>query len=438
MKPCVPSLMICAALFVVGGCGSSARPQAERDDAEDRARVTVSVQAVARRTITSTITALGRCDTIPDKLAMLTPLIEGQVTTLLVSRGALVRAGQPIVELDKKLATADLAEKEASRDSLVAALRLLQSTPRVEEQQANKLAIEQSQIATAQAAAVVERLRPLRGRGEVSEQQMFDAERTLKHTQVQQQIAEAQYEVLMLRPRDEAIAEAQSKIAMAEEAVKTAQARLAYFTIISPIEGILESLTCRPGETVAVGATVGEVVDRRNVLIKAWLPVVPSRLTRVGAVARVSATGPNSTAPSGEQQPALDGKVVFVGAVADAQTGNVPIEIAVANSDNVLVIGQVVHVDIDVTESKPTLAVPETAVHDEGDGAAITVVREGKAVVLHPTLGPRAAGWIAVSEADTDLKEGESVVIEGAYNLPTGALVAVVTSSEPAAPTEQP
>ncbi len=124
--------------------------------------------------------AWARCEAIPDHLATLTPAVEGHVHELLVEEGDTVKKGQPIVELDRTVAQADLAEKTATRDGLKASLALLKSLPRPEERRANELAVEQAKVAVERAQATVERLRPLRARHEVSEQQVFDAEKALE------------------------------------------------------------------------------------------------------------------------------------------------------------------------------------------------------------------------------------------------------------------
>jgi hypothetical protein len=62
------------------------------------------------------------------------------------------------------------------------------------------------------------------------------------------------------------------------------------------------------------------------------------------------------------------------------------------------------------------LQVPAAAILDLGEGPVLPVVREGKAVALHPEVGASHDGWVAVS--GTDLKAGEPVIVEGGYNLP--------------------
>ena len=56
----------------------------------------------------------------------------------------------------------------------------------------------------------------------------------------------------------------------------------------------------------------------------------------------------------------------------------------------------------------------------------LVVIRDGKTVILHPKLGLKDDGWIAVS--DTDLKPDEPVVVEGGYNLPDDTEVEVEKS----------
>ena len=384
-------------LLAASGCGSSHTAPTSADDslATDEARVVVHVQRAERRSLAQTVTALGRCEALPERLALLAPVVEGQVQAMLVQQGQHVTAGQPVIQFDSTLAQADLAEKQAARDSLTAALTLLQSLPRAQEQEASKLAIETAKIAVARAEALVERLRPLRTRGEVAEQQMFEAEQTLEEARIQQQAAEAQFNLLMLGPRPEAVAEAEAKIQAAEQAVKASQAKLELHTLRAPIDGVLNSLTCRPGQMIAIGTSVGEIVDHRQVLATVWLPVRDGRLVRDGQTAYVRVASAEAAPPAtAEQRNEVTGSVVFVGRVADAQTGNMPVRALIDDPQEELLVGQTLAMRIVVAQSAPTLAVPAAAIHDEGEGPAVTVVRDGKTAVLRRNSAcQHPAGW---------------------------------------------
>ncbi len=240
----------------------------------------------------------------------------------------------------------------------------------------------------------------------------------------------------MIGPRPEAVAEAESKITVAEGAVAFSKAHLDLHTIRSPIDGVLDSLTCHPGQTIAIGTPIGEVVDTRQVLVSIYLPPRSAEKIRVGQKARVKGVvSRRESAPATAAEDAgQEGKVEFVGRIADAQTGNLPVQILVDNPDGRLTLGQTMGVTITVDEHSGVLEVPSQAILDLGEGPILSVVRDGKAVVLHPEAGTPHDGWVAVT--GTDLKEGEPVIVEGGYNLPEGTAVkleeAAVKSEEAA------
>ena len=89
-------------------------------------------------------------------------------------------------------------------------------------------------------------------------------------------------------------------------------------------------------------------------------------------------------------------------------------------------------VSITVHEELRALCVPIAAIFDLGEGPLLNVVRDGKSVELHPQLGNAHGGWIVVS--NTDLKEGEPLVIEGGYNLKDGTPLTI----EDAQPADEP
>ena len=186
---------------------------------------------------------------------------------------------------------------------------------------------------------------------------------------------------------------------------------------------MLDSLTCHPGQTIAIGTPIGEVVDTRQVFASVWLPARSAQAVHVGQTARVRTveSRPESSGEAASGDAGLDGKVAFVGRVADPQTGNLPIRILVDNPAGRLTLGQSMGVTIIVDEHNGVLQVPAVAILDLGEGPVLNVVRDGKSVVLHPEVGTPHGGWVAVS--GTDLKEGEPVIVEGGYNLPEGTAV---------------
>ena len=407
-------------LFVLAGCSSSggSAPPEEEHSEDGEAHVTVRTELAKLGTLIGTVEAMGRCEALPDHIAMLTPAVEGHVHELLVGQGDMVRKGQPIVEFDKAVAQADLAEKTATRNGLGASLALLKSLPRREERRVNELAVEQARVAVERAKALTNSLGSLTGEHLASKQQLFDAEKALEAAQYQQQSAEAALHTMMIGPRPEAIAEAEGRIQTAVALVAFSQAHLDYHTIRAPINGVLESLNCHPGQTIAIGSPIGEVVDTQQVFAAVWLPPRSALSLRVGqtAIIRHSDTSVRLPDSSDTHEQGMPGKVAFVGRVADPQTGNLSIRVLVDNPQGRLTIGQSIRVSIIVDEHKGVLQVPAVAVLDLGEGPVLYVVRDGKSVVLHPEAKTPHQGWIEIS--GTDLKEGEPVIVDGGYNLP--------------------
>jgi len=416
------------ALLLVGltGCGGKGDESATHEEEKAEAHVSVKAEAARRSTVSEAVEGLGRVEALPDHLATLTPAVEGHVHELLVKQGDSVKKGQPIVELDKAVAKADLAEKTGTRDGLKASLALLKSLPRDAEQKPLVLAIEQAKVALDRAKRVANELKNLQANKLVSPQQLFDAEKAVETAQLQVETAESQHQVHMIGPRPEAVAEAEGKIKTADGLVEFSQAHFDFHTIRSPIDGVLDSLTCHPGQTISVGSPIGEVVDTRQVYAVVWLSPRLARGVGVGQAGVVRLSDEHSVSAGAES---LAGKVDFVGRVVDAQTGNLPIHVLVDNSKGQLALGQTVQVVIDRGEKADVLQVPVAAMIDMGEGPVLAVVRDGKSVVLHPTVGTARDGWVAVS--GTDLKEGEPVIVEGGYNLPEGTHVDIA-KDEPA------
>ena len=419
------------------GCGrspASADAAAPADKADEGAGINVRAVAAELRTIKETVVAFGRCEALPDRVASLTPGVEGQVATLLAKVGDTVKQNQPIVQLDAHIAHANLAEKTANRDGLKASLQLLKAPPARAELKVQESAIEQAKLAYEKAQAAVDRLRPLSEKQQIPPAQLYEAEMAASQAKLQREAAEAQLQAMKLGPRVEAVEEAQSHIYTAEATVESAQVQLNLFTLKSPIDGVLDSLTCRLGATLSPGSAIGEVVDSRQLNVVVWLPARDCIRVKVGQAAEVAANSLSAAPPaaSGDDDEEtstddapLPGKVIFVGRVADAQTGNLAVHVVIDNTDDRFAVGQVVSASITVNEKAGVLAVPIVALMDVGEGNVLNVVREGKSQRAQPELGIRDKAWVEISGTDLKepLKADELVIVEGGYNLPDGTAV---------------
>lgn len=458
----VPILLIA----LVFGCSRAPGVSAEKGDAQEAPAVEVRTVPAEQRTVDETVHAIGRSEALPNRLVTLTPAVAGHVHEIPVTVGDAIHRGDTIVRLDSIAATADMTEKEAQRAVLKAALDLLVAPPRPEDRRAPEIACQQAKIAVARAEALLERLTGLRARKEISEAQWFDAEQTLAEAKLHQQSAEAQLQLLLVGPRPEAVAEAKARLAAVEQTLAAAREHLAQHELRSPIAGVVDSLNCHPGQAIAAATVVAEVIDSSELYVTVWLPARSAEKIKVGHVGTIAGDGESNPgqgahedekkaedkphdaetsdaetkkAPSERAEKSADakdkeaadekaaasddtkpnpmiGKVVSIGRIVDPQTGNLPVRLLFANADNRLAVGQTVSLSIVVAQFEKALVVPAAALIDLGEGPLLIVVREGKVVHLHPESVVTHGGWTIVG--GTDLEPGESVVVDGGFNLP--------------------
>ena len=335
-------------LLCVGlaGCRKESQTAEAKDghSGPEEAHVTVRVEAARRGTIVQTVEGLGRSEAIPAKLAMLTPAVEGHVHELVVKQGETVKKGQPIVELDQAVALADLAEKTATRDGLKASLALLKSLPRPEERRANELAVEQAKVAVERAKAAAERLRPLRGtaRGFRAAGLRGRAGGDLGPAPAADGGSPASGHADRPpaggggrgRGKDQDGRRSWSPSPRPTSTSTRFAHRSTACSIASP---------AIPARRSRSAAPIGEVVDTRQVFVSVYLPAAlgsggPRRAE--GSASGSSRRIRSRPARRRRGDAGLEGKVDFVGRVADAQTGNLPIRILVENPAGRLTLGQ--------------------------------------------------------------------------------------------------
>ena len=265
----------------------------------------------------------------------------------------------------------------------------------------------------------------------------------------------------MAGPRPEAVEEGKARLAAAEEALALARAHLTLHSIRSPIDGVLDSLTCHPGQTVAAGTAIGEIVDSSPAERGGLVAAAIGGRVRVGQTVRLEiggsapepATEPAaieaaeepSPRPNAADEPAADEPAADESGAshqrnrrAAAATDATPAARSRARSlrSGGLSIRRPATCRSGCWSKTPTgasrsarrwpvtivvhrrveeLVVPSTALIDLGEGPLLLVVREGKVVQLHPTSVATHGTWTIIS--GTDLEPGEPVVVEGGFNL---------------------
>lgn len=200
----------------------------------------------------------------------------GRLREILVDEGQFVRAGQPLARMDLDVLQAQRDEAAAQFANAQAAIRSAQF----------QVAQRQSEYAAAQAGAAAQvaefeaaskrfaRTRTLAGKGAISQQDLDDAHAAVDGRQAgvaaaRAQIAAAKATIDTARSQ---VVSAQSAADAAVATIARIDADIADSTLKAPRDGRVQYRVAQPGEVLAAGGTVLDMVDLGEVYMTFFLP----------------------------------------------------------------------------------------------------------------------------------------------------------------------
>ena len=223
------------------------------------------------------------------------------------------------------------------------------------------------------------------------------------------------------------VAEARAAASVAQEESAAASRRLSQYRgtqratgegatgkveLRSPVAGVVAAVSMAPGAFVEEGKPLFHVVDPDRL----WLDVqVPeSDIGRIGKPSGAWFEVQGFEAPYAVN-PKTGGKVVAFGGVVDPQTRTTPLIFEVANPGRALRVGMFARVHVVAGREVKGLAIPVSAVVDDGKQEVVYVLASGEAFERRPVrLGVRDGEWVQVLEG---LAPGERVVSRGAWQV---------------------
>lgn len=376
----IRSLLIAAGIAALAaGCAPApagkASPEAGKAAAAQTPRATVRVAPITLRPMSGAIVASGEL-TIRDEVAIASDLEGQKIARLLVDEGEWVSAGQPIAVLDGALLSAQAATQAAS-------LRRAQATLAAQEARA------------AQAVRERDRVEGLAAEGVVADE-LIEQRGVAARVGVQE------------------VAAAAADVALARAQIGEIETRRARLTLRAPVGGLVLARTARVGDVV--GASAGPLFRiARGGLIELSAEVAERDLARLGP-----GTLATVTLPDGQT---MEGEVRLVSPLVDRETrmGRVRIALPV---DPDLRPGGFARATFALSAS-PRPAVPDRAIVQGADGAAILVVGAGDIVRRVPVkVVQRAGGWSGIESPER--LEGLRVVLSGSAFAAAGDRVTAV------------
>ena len=193
-----------------------------------------------------------------------------------------------------------------------------------------------------------------------------------------------------------------------EAALQDLQTRQSHMTIKAPVSGLVLERNVRPGEIASAGGASPMFVLARGGLVELAAEVAEDNLAAIKI-----GDGATVTLPSGET---VDGRVRLIEPTVDQQTKLGRVRIAMAVRPDLRPGGFAKATFTGVTTA--ALAVPETAVLYNADGASVVVVEEDNHVRNVPVrTGRRADGYVELLEGPPQgawvLQRGAAFVLPG-------------------------
>jgi RND family efflux transporter MFP subunit len=200
-------------------------------------------------------------------------------------------------------------------------------------------------------------------------------------------------------------------------AVKEAQAALTQAeieaenqTLRAPQAGRVTRLNAAVGQMVNPGDALAEIEPEQNLAVQFSLSPAQADRLRPGMAFTLGEEG------------RYQGSIIAVGAAVDAATGLVPVEGRLQQVPSPPYLGEVHLGEIVTSQTLQGVIVPVSALTDEDGRSFLHVVdAKGRAHRTAVELLARHAGRAAVQ--GKGLKAGQSVIVDGNYNLPDGAAV---------------
>jgi len=390
-------LGILLATLLVVSCRGKSEPEAAPV-------VTVDVAPVLLSSIDRTIRADGVL--YPRQQAAIVPKISAPVKKLYVQRGARVRAGQLLLELENQDLAGAARESRASYDLAEATYETTSKATVPQELQKAQLDARAAKAALDAQQSVYDSRQRLFTEGAIAQKDVNDALVALSQARTQYETAQKRLDDLQGFARDQEIKAAQAQREAAGGKNDAAQAQLAYSRITSPIDGVVTDLPLYPGEMAASGGPIVTVMDVSKVIARIHVSQADAAELKVGNAA-------NLIGPGGAPIPA---KVTHVSAALDASNTTVEAWIEADNPSGTLRPGASIRVEVVARTASNALVIPAKAIMTSPSGStfAIVIDSENKPHLRKIAVGIRDAGSAQVTDG---LDSGQRVATTGAFEL---------------------
>ena len=207
----------------------------------------------------------------------------------------------------------------------------------------------------------------------------------------------------------------------ARAAYRLARLELSYGAVTAPISGVVAARNIKPGNLVQINTPIFTIVDNSRLEATLNAPEREIEVLKAGQAVQLAVDAlPGKT---------FEGRIDRVSPVVDSGSGTFRV-VCAFDGGGELQPGMFGRIRINYDQRADALAIPRTALLDDGNAPAVFTVRAGKAVRTELKLGYIDGEWVEVRDG---LREGDPVVVAGKAALREGSAVQVIGAGAAAA-----
>lgn len=207
----------------------------------------------------------------------------------------------------------------------------------------------------------------------------------------------------------------------ARAAYRLARLELSYGAVTAPISGVVAARNIKPGNLVQINTPIFTIVDNSRLEATLNAPEREIAVLKSGQAVQLAVDAlPGKT---------FEGRIDRVSPVVDSGSGTFRV-VCAFDGGGELQPGMFGRIRINYDQRADALAIPRTALLDDGSAPAVFTVRGGKAVRTELKLGYIDGEWVEVRDG---LREGDPVVVAGKAALREGSAVQVIGAGAAAA-----
>ena len=392
--------LACAALglFCLCGCGNAEK--------EKEPVVTVQTTPAKRGPISLVISA--EAVVFPLEQATIAPKITSTIKSFHVQRGARVKKGQLLAELENgDLSGVALASKgdykqaEATYITTVAS-GLPQQIQKAELDAANaKVAFEAQQ-------KVYESRKELFQQGALPRRDLDAAEVAFLQARSQYEQAQKQFDDLQRVGKEQGLKAAEGTKESARGRMLNAEAQLSYSRIVSPIDGVVTDRPLFQGDLANANQPILTVMNTSRLIAKSHIPQSEAAVLKVGNLAELKIPGLDEP---------VEGRVSLVSPALDPGSTTIEVWVEAKKPDPALRPGMSVEVSMTAKTVNDALIVPTAAVFKSPESPDYVVLAgsDGQAHQKTVQVGVRNAEFAQIVSG---INAGDPVITSGGYALP--------------------